>query len=258
MNLELSFNSVGEGEPLVIIHGLFGSKRNWSSIAKRLGQERRVLTVDLRNHGESPWGEDHTYPAMADDIAALIEREVGGPATIVGHSMGGKTAMMVALTRPDLVTRLTVVDIAPAPSGGTLIDFVHTMQELDLSQMARRAEVEAHLAESIPDPGITAFLAHNVRVGENGTLEWQLNLEAIEKNFDAILNFPDVDTDHAFDGPTLFMAGSRSDYILPQHHAEIDRLFPSAEISVVSDAGHWVHAEQPAAFISQLSEFLAK
>ncbi len=256
MAIDLSFTATGDGAPLIVMHGLFGSKRNWSSIAKRLAREHRVLTVDLRNHGDSPWGDDHTYPAMAEDVARLIEREVGGPAQVVGHSMGGKTAMTLALTRPDLVERLAVVDIAPAPSGGTLIDYVHTMQALDLSQFDRRGQVEAALAAEIPDPAIRAFLAHNVRITEDGALEWQLNLRAIEKNFEEILNFPDMDSDLAFDRRTLFMAGARSDYIQPHHHAEIDRLFPSADIAVVPDAGHWVHAEQPAAFISQLTGFL--
>ena len=169
--------------------------------------------------------------------------------------MGGKTAMTLALTRPDLVDRLAVVDIAPAPSGGTLIDYVHTMQALDLSTLTRRAEVEAALAREIPEPAIRAFLAHNVRINQDGSLEWQLNLPAIARNFEEILNFPDMDSDQAFDRRTLFMAGAKSDYIQPHHHAEIDRLFPSADISVVPDAGHWVHAEQPAAFIEQLTDF---
>ena len=256
MGLDLSFNTVGNGKPLVVLHGLFGSKRNWYSIAKRLARDRRVLAVDLRNHGDSPWDTAHTYPDMAQDVARLIEQEAGGPADVVGHSMGGKTAMALSLLRPDLVDRLAVVDIAPAPSGGTLIDFVHTMQALDLSPLTRRAEVEALLSETIGDPGVTAFLAHNVRSGETGALEWQLNLAAIAENFEDILGFPDFDSDRAFDRPTVFLAGSRSDYIQPPHHAEIDRLFPSADISVVKDAGHWVHAEQPAAFIRQLTDFL--
>ena len=255
MPVDLSFTEYGTGSPVVIVHGLFGSKRNWSSIAKQLGRTHRIIAVDQRNHGESPWTEDHTYPHMAEDLAHLIRRHADGRATVIGHSMGGKAAMALALSEPDLVERLVVVDIAPAPSGGTLIDFVHTMAEMDLSNLSRRSEVEAALARSIPEPAIRAFLAQNVTAGEDG-LQWQLNLKALAENFDAILEFPDYDDLSAYTGQTHFIAGGRSDYIQPHHQAEIERLFPGAAIDVIADAGHWVHAEQPKAFIETIHRLL--
>ena len=135
MSLELSFNEYGAGPPLVVLHGLFGSKRNFSAIARRLADAFQVITVDLRNHGESPWDNRHDYPALAADVAQLIERQLGGPAAVIGHSMGGKAAMLLALTRPELVERLVVVDIPPARSRGTPIDYVHAMQAVPLAQL---------------------------------------------------------------------------------------------------------------------------
>ena len=255
MPVALSFSETGEGPNLVILHGLFGSKRNWSALAKQLGRTHRVLTVDLRNHGESPWTDTHTYEAMAGDLAMLIEDHCHGKADVIGHSMGGKTAMMLALLHPETVDRLMIVDIAPAPSGGTLIEFIQTMRDLDLSSMTRRSEVEAALADTIPEPSIRAFLAHNVSMAGN-RLSWQINLATLEAEFDAIMGFPDLDSDQAFDGETLFVAGEKSDYIQPFHKAEIDRLFPNSDIEVIPNAGHWVHAEAPGAFLQTVSGFL--
>lgn len=255
MAVDLSFNETGSGDPVIILHGLFGSKRNWSAIGKQLGRRHRVLTIDLRNHGESPWDSVHTYPAMAEDVARLIEAEAGGSATVVGHSMGGKVAMILALTRPDLVERLVVVDIAPAPSGGTLIDYIHTMQDLPIGRFTRRSEVETALADTIPEPGIRAFLSQNVKSDPDG-LSWMINLDALEANFDAILDFPEIPEGTHFKKPTLFIAGEKSDYIRPHHQAEIDRLFPHSELEVIARAGHWVHAEAPGPFIDVLTRFL--
>ncbi len=152
MSVELSLNEYGAGPPVVILHGLFGSKRNFSAVARQLADSFRVVTVDLRNHGESPWDDRHDYPALADDVARLIERQLGEPAAVIGHSMGGKAAMLMALTRPELVERLVVVDIPPARSRGTPISYVHAMQAVPLAQLSRRSEVEQALAVAIPDP----------------------------------------------------------------------------------------------------------
>ncbi len=255
MSLDLAFSEYGEGSPILIVHGLFGSKRNWSSIAKQLGRTHRIITVDLRNHGDSPWSDTHTYPAMAQDLATLIRQQAEGRAAVIGHSMGGKAAMALALTEPDLVERLFVVDIAPAPSGGTLIDYVHLMAGLDMSDFTRRSEVETALAEAIAEPAIRGFLAQNVVSGDDG-LRWQINLKALAENFDAILEFPDYADDDAYRGQTHFIAGGVSDYIQPHHQAEIERLFPGAAIDVIADAGHWVHAEQPKVFIETIHRLL--
>ncbi len=255
MTVELAFDDRGSGPPLVVLHGLFGAKRNWATIAKALAPRHRVLTVDLRNHGASPWDAVHDYPALAGDVARFIHTHVGGPAAVLGHSMGGKAAMVLALEEPDLVERLIVVDIAPAPSRTTLIDALQAMKNVPLATCTRRTEAETALAESIPDPAVRAFLVQNVTTGPNG-LAWAVNLEALERNFPAIVGFPDVAAGRTFTGPTLFVVGERSDYVRPEHHAVIRRLFPAATIEVVAGAGHWVHAEAPDAFLAVLSGFL--
>lgn len=255
MAVELATSEMGSGEPLVILHGLFGSKRNWSSIAGKLAEHRRVITVDMRNHGESPWDDVHDYPALADDVARLIEREVGGPATVMGHSMGGKAAMMLALGRPELVERLVVVDIAPARSHSSPLLLVKAMRRVPLETLSRRAEVDAVLAEVIPDLAVRGFLAQNV-VTEPTGLRWSVNLDAIERNGESIVGFPDTTSDVTFSKPVLFIAGGRSEYLRPEHRDAITRLFPAATIETIPNAGHWVHAEAPGPFLEAASRFL--
>lgn len=256
MTVELACNDTGAGPPLVILHGLLGAKRNWATVAKALASRRRVLWADLRNHGASPWNDDHTYPAMAADVARLIETRIGGPAAVLGHSMGGKVAMLLALTRPDLVSQLVVVDIAPAVSQGAPRDFLAAMRGVPLATCRTRAEADAALAESVPDPAVRGFLMQNVANGPGG-LSWGVNLAALERHFEAIRGFPAIPQGSGYPGPTLFVAGGRSDYLQPGHAVEIGRLFPRATIETIPAAGHWVHADAPAEFIAIVERFLA-
>jgi esterase len=254
--VELATSESGAGSPLVILHGLFGSKRNWASVAHRLAAAHRVISVDLRNHGESPWDERHDYPALAADVAAVIERFVGGPAAVLGHSMGGKAAMVLALARPELVERLIVADIAPVRSTATPIEYVRALRALPLAAFSQRLDVKEALAPAIPDPLVRGFLTLNLASGPEG-LAWTVNLEAIERNFDAILGFPEVPAERPFPKPTMFLAGGRSEYIRPEHHVEILRLFPAATIEVIAGAGHWVHADAADAFVAAVDAFLS-
>jgi esterase len=253
--VEVAWTEFGAGDPLVILHGLFGSRRNWTSIASSLGRHHRVLAVDLRNHGTSPWDDRHDYPALAADIARFIEVEVGGRAPVVGHSMGGKTAMMLALTRPELVKQLVVVDIAPTVSRGPIGEVLQILRSVPLERFTTRAEVQAALAETIPDPKLRGFLMLNVVAGPTG-LSWAVNLDALARHFDLIAGFPEVPTPRAYPGPALFLVGGNSDYVRPEHHTEMRRLFPAATIEVIPGAGHWVHADAPAAFVAALERFL--
>jgi esterase len=253
--VDLAFSETGAGPPLVILPGLFGSKRNWASLARMLGERHRVLTADLRNHGESPWAAPHDYPAMAADVARLIETAVAEPANILGHSMGGKAAMMLALERPDLVARLVVLDIAPVASTGTPIGYIRALRALPLERFTRRSEVADALADAIPDRGVRNFLSLNATAGEAG-LSWSLNLAALERDFEAILGFPEIPPGESFPGPTLFLGGDRSDYLRPEHRPEIERLFPAAAIEMIPNAGHWVHADAPEAFVAAVNRFL--
>ncbi len=253
--VDLSLSEAGAGKPLVVLHGLFGSKRNWATVAHRLAVGRRVITADLRNHGDSPWDSRHDYPEMAEDVARVIERHAGGQAAVLGHSMGGKVAMVLALAHPALVERLVVVDIAPARSTATPIEFVRAMRALPLERFTERLDVKEALARAIPDLAVRGFLTLNVVAGSDG-LSWTVNLSAIEENFDAILGFPEYPPGACFTKPTLVLAGSKSVYVQPHHHAEIRRLFPAATIEVIEGAGHWVHADAAGAFVTAVGRFL--
>ena len=254
--MKLAYHDTGAGDPLVILHGLFGSKRNWASIARRFGSTRRVLAVDLRNHGDSPWHDRHDYPALAADVAGLVESIGGGPAAVLGHSMGGKAAMILAVSRPELVERLVVVDIPPAESIGHTRRYLEAMQAVPLATLSRRSDVEAALAATISNPAIRAFLAANVVSRPDG-LAWGVNLEAVARHFETIRGFPELAPGQRYDGPTLFVAGGRSHYLLPEHAPAILRLFPAATVEIIPDAGHWVHAEAAEAFVAAVGRFLS-
>ena len=243
----------GDGPPLLVLHGLFGQAKNWATIAKGLADGHRVIAVDLRNHGASPWSDEMTYPAMAGDVAALIDALPEGRADVLGHSMGGKAAMVLALTRPELVDRLVVADIAPvAYGGGSLLPFVDAMLAVDPSRHASRREVGDALKRAVQDPGIRQFLLSNLTRGDAG-LRWTLNLPAIRAAMDTLTGWPAVDG--RYDGETLFLAGERSDYVTKAARPAIDRHFPNARIEPVP-AGHWIHAEAPRATLAALRGFL--
>jgi pimeloyl-ACP methyl ester carboxylesterase len=253
MTYSLNTLTTGDGPPLVVLHGLFGQAKNWATIAKGLADGRRVIAADLRNHGQSPWTEEMDYPAMAVDVAALIEGLPEGRAELLGHSMGGKAAMVLALSRPELVARLVVADIAPvAYSGGSLLAFVDAILAVDPAQYASRKEVEQALKRAVQDPGIRQFLLSNLARGEDG-FRWTLNLRAIRRAMDTLTGWPDVDG--RYDGPTLFLAGERSDYVTEAAQPAIDRHFPEARTERVP-AGHWIHAEAPRATLRALRGFL--
>lgn len=241
---------VGDGEPLVILHGLFGSARNWGVIARRLAGLRQVHALDARNHGASPWAETMTYTEMAGDLAGYIEAHALAPCDILGHSMGGKTAMTLALTHPGLVRRLIVADIAPVRYVHGAQDaygsYIEAMLGLDLAIIKRRSEADAALASSIPEPSLRAFLVQNLQDGGGG-FHWRINLRGIEENLENLTDFP-VAGGH-FDGPTTFLTGELSNYVRPRDEPAIRRLFPAARMIEIGDAGHWPHAEQPERFL---------
>ena len=237
--------------PLIVAHGLFGAARNWRAHAKRMGPGRRVVAVDMRNHGDSPWDDANSYHDIAADLADTIEA-TGAPAAVLGHSMGGKASMVLALTRPDLVERLIVADIAPAAYDHTLMGEVEAMRAIDLTGLTRRSEVEAALEASVPDKPTRSFLAHSAVLGENP--RWSLNLDALGANMDLITGFPDVTGEYA--GPTLFLTGGASKYVRQEHRETVLRLFPNARHEAIRDAGHWLHADKPREFVDAVNRFL--
>ncbi len=241
-----------EGVPLVIAHGLFGSARNWTAIARRLAEDRPVLAVDMRNHGSSPWFDSHTYPDMAGDLEQVIA-EAGGQADLLGHSMGGKAAMWLALTRPERVRRLIVADIAPVAYSHSQMPIVRALQAVDLSRVSRRRDADAQLSAQLPAPALRAFLLQSLDLS-GPQPRWRLNLPVLARDMGAITGFPE--TQARFSHPALFLRGARSDYVRPEHRDTILRLFPQARLHTIADAGHWLHAEAPAAFVAAVRNFL--
>ncbi|MEO0360916.1 MAG: alpha/beta fold hydrolase [Pseudomonadota bacterium] len=238
--------------PLIVVHGLFGSAKNWRAHAKRLGPGRRRIAVDLRNHGASGWDDRNDYAALAEDLAETIEA-AGGRAAILGHSMGGKAAMVLALARPDLVERMIVADIAPVAYEHDLMAEIDAMRAVDLSGLQRRAEVEAALEPHVVTPAVRSFLAQSAILDDDP--RWALNLDALDRFMAEIVGFPEADG--RFEGPTLFLHGGASDYVMPEHHARIEALFPAASFKTLDGAGHWLHADAPRPFLEASNAFLA-
>jgi pimeloyl-ACP methyl ester carboxylesterase len=256
MAIELAHDAFGEaGPPVVVLHGLLGSARNWTGIAKQLADTRRVFALDLRNHGRSPWAETMSFDEMAGDLAAFVARHDLGPTAVIGHSLGGKVAMRLALTRADLVERLIVVDVAPVAYAHTFGPFVEAMQRVDLAAVHQRADAERQLERAIGDPAIRNFLLQNL-IRTDARYAWRVNLDALAANMPEMLGFPPPPEGALYHGPALFVAGGRSRYIEPAHKPLIERLFPHAGHAVIEGAGHWVQAERPAEFLEVLRPFL--
>lgn len=254
-SLDLALTRLGAGPPVVVLHGLLGRGRNWLQIAKQLQDRFELFLVDLRNHGTSPWSDEMTYAAMAGDVAALVERERLGPVGLVGHSMGGKVAMTLAVTRPELVAHLVLADIAPVAYAGGFDAYIEGMLGLDLARMSRRAEADAALAAVEPNAGIRGFLLQNLEISE-GRLSWQPNLRVLLDALPEITGVPTALEGRSFDGPTCAIRGERSAYVGPEGEAALRRHFPKAEVLTVAGAGHWLHSEQPAAFLERLAPCL--
>lgn len=253
----LSFSDIGASgrlPPLLIVHGLFGSARNWGAIARHLSEDRRVIAVDMRNHGSSFRAESQSYPDMAHDLAEVIEA-LGAPMDVLGHSMGGKAAMQLALTRGELIERLVVADIAPVAYGHSLSHLVQAMRGLDLGGLSARSEADRRLAETIGDAGVRAFLLQSLDLKADPPV-WRLNLDVLERDMEKITGWPG--TEGRFDGPALFLSGALSDYIRPEHRQIIRHLFPNAKFARIPGAGHWLHAERPREFEAAVRTFLER
>jgi len=238
--------------PLVIAHGLFGSARNWGVIARRLADTRDVVAVDMRNHGHSPRAASQSYPEMADDLAVVI-RTLGGKVDLLGHSMGGKAAMQLALTHGDLLRRLVVADIAPVAYGHDQSPHIHSMRGLDLTNLSTRAEADRRLSASIDDPGLRAFFLQSLDL-KSTPPHWRLNLDVLEAEMPKIVGWPD--TVGAFNGPALFLTGADSQYVKPEYRETIRTLFPKARFAKLPGAGHWLHADRPREFEETVRVFL--
>ena len=249
MPLLLAFESIGEGPPVVILHGLFGSGRNWRGVARELAATHRVLTVDLRNHGGSPWADSMSYLEMADDVKRLIEREGLQRPALMGHSMGGKTAMAVALMHPELVSRLIVVDIAPVVYVDRLSSFAQAMRDIDTLSAASRSEIQQRLAQAVPDATVVPFLMQNL-VMRDAHFDWRINLACITASIESLSDFPSALRSLRFNGPVQVIAGGRSDYVQRRDGADFGPMFTRVQLDVIESADHWVHADEPQRFLA--------
>jgi len=255
MMMKLAFESVGSGPPVVILHGLFGSGSNWRSVAQAMASTYRVITIDLRNHGASPWADSMSYVEMARDVHDVIVREGLRKPAVIGHSMGGKTAMALALLHPILVGRLTVVAVSLVSYADRLSPYVEAMRSIDMMAAASHAEVQRRLAQSIPDAGIVAFLMQNL-VARNDHFDWRLNLMTIGASLRELGEFPPELRKRRFDRPTSLIVGSQSDYVKPADRLMFEAMFPCLEVTVIEGAGHWVHADRPDEFLATVRHAL--
>ncbi|MEL7116554.1 MAG: alpha/beta fold hydrolase [Pseudomonadota bacterium] len=240
-----------DAPPLLIAHGLFGSARNWGVIAKRLSDSRQVIAVDMRNHGASPWAASHSYSDLAQDLAEVIAAH-GGVCDVLGHSMGGKAAMVLALSQPALIRRLIVADIAPVAYGHSQRHLIAAMRAVDLSTIRLRSDADVQLQAHVADATTRAFLLQSLDTkGPN----WTLNLDVLDAEMDDITGWP-VDLQGLNDGPTLFLLGAESDYMTDTGRKAARTYFPKARFAKITGAGHWLHAEKPREFEASVRVFL--
>ena len=251
--MQLNFKKVGKGEPLIILHGLFGSLDNWLTIAKKLGENFEVFIVDARNHGKSPHSSEFNYQIMADDLYEfLIQNNVVDP-IILGHSMGGKTAMQFAMNYPSNFSKLIVVDIAPKPYPVHHTAILDGLLSLDLEVISSRKEADKELGKYIDDLSTTQFLLKNLYWLEKEKLAWRFNLPVINNTIEVIGQ--GLENITVFDKPTLFIRGEKSNYITFDDFDAIIKIFPNAAIKTMN-TGHWIHAENPIEFLQVLTSFL--
>jgi pimeloyl-ACP methyl ester carboxylesterase len=260
----LNTTLLGEsGSPVVFCHGLFGQGKNWTAIGKALAEDHRVLLVDLPDHGRSPRSDRFDYVDYADQVAARLSADFGAddPVALVGHSMGGKVAMLVALRRPELVERLVVVDVAPVPydHADEFDGYITAMKAIDLDALARRSDADEALRDAVPAPMVRGFLLQSLRRERDGW-RWLLNLDLLGRDLDLVTGWPEdqLAGATAYEGLVLWVGGESSGYVRPEYAEAMDRWFPRNRRVTVKGAGHWVHSEQPEVFLEVLRRFLAQ
>ena len=254
-DLLLNYNDLNEASsfrPVLIVHGLFGSSQNWQTFAKMLIQYNfRVITVDLRNHGNSFHHDVHNYEEMASDLTSVIEK-LGAPVDIIGHSMGGKSAMLLSCLHPSYVNKLVVLDIAPVKYTHSQLDKVLALLNVDLSSFTKRSDVDRMLSRDIPDKRERSFLMLNLD-RKDGALKWKINLNALKRCMPEIMDFPQKSL--KFTKPSLFVSGSNSSYIKKEYLRHIKNIFPNYRLEVIRNSGHWIHADNPEDLFFTLRDF---
>ena len=252
--MELYYERYGQGHPLIILHGLFGSLENWRTLSKAFAQSFAVFALDQRNHGRSPHSEIFNYQAMTEDVREFIQRHELTTAHILGHSMGGKVAMQFAVTYPDMVNKLVIVDIAPKVYPPGHDDVFAGLYALNLATLRNRQEAEAGLTPHLPDLSLRQFLLKNLEREDSGSFRWRINLDGIHRNYHEMLKTFAVNGQ--FLKPALFIRGANSGYIHDNDLVTIREIFPAAQLTTTPNSGHWVHAEAPQEFTRIVSGFL--
>ncbi len=252
----LHYTQYGRGEPLLILHGLFGSSKNWHSLAKRFSEHFSVYAINLRNHGGSFYDPVMSYQAMAADVYSLIKHLAIDHCHLIGHSMGGKTAMQFTQQFPHLVAKLVVADIAPVTYQHHHNQLIEPILALDLTRVSSRSDADKTLKTDIPDFMLRGFLLQNL-IKEDNIWRWRVNWQAIQRNMHELVGFPLDDSDWRIDTPTLFIRGGNSDYIDSDGISVINQHFSQASVGTIEQAGHWLHAEKPLRFAELVSRFLA-
>jgi pimeloyl-ACP methyl ester carboxylesterase len=252
----LHYSRQGQGPALIILHGLFGSGSNWNSQAKRLAGQFDVILPDLRNHGRSFHAPAMSYADLAGDVRGLMDALALETALVLGHSMGGKTAMTLALESPERVRALAVADIAPvAYHGQSNRPLIEAMQRVDLGSVGSRGDADAALAADVPQRMVRQFLLTNLQFKDD-SYSWRIPLDILAGRLQELEDFPAADA--SYQGPTLFLYGAESNYVTADAHATIRRYFPAAQLHAIPQAGHWLHAEQPQLFADALQQFLSQ
>jgi esterase len=253
--VQLHFKESGQGGAVILLHGLFGSSDNWYSIAKRLAESFHVFTVDQRNHGRSPHSAEMNYPLMAGDLNEFMTTRGIETVFVIGHSMGGKTAMQFALQFPERAEKLVVSDMAPRAYAPEHDKIFAALLALDLKSFSTRQAIEDALASEIPNLNLRRFLLKNLGRNSAGEFFWKMNLRGLRENYPQLGNA--ISASVPFTKPTLFIRGEKSDYIGAADEPLIRELFPQAEIQTIAGAGHWVHADKPEEFLKRVVKFLA-
>ncbi len=251
----LHYKEIGEGKPLVILHGLFGTSDNWQTHAKKLGEYYRVILVDQRNHGHSPWSEDFTYEHLADDLERLILHLGIDQFTLIGHSMGGKTAMYYSQKYPNRLEKMVVVDIGIKRYPMHHNEIIKGIKSIDLSTIESRSAAEQAMLPFVDSYGVRQFLLKNLYWVEKGKLAWRMNVDVLEREMEEIL--APIPTIEVWT-PTLFLRGAMSNYILDEDWDAIEEIFLDATLETIENAGHWVHSEQPEEFIEKVLGFIIR
>ncbi len=254
--MKLHYKDYGtQGHPLLILHGLLGMLDNWQTQSKLYAEAGlKVYALDQRNHGKSPHSDEFSFQAMAADVQEFMQQHQIPSAFVVGHSMGGKTAMQFALTYPQLVDKLVIVDVAPRKYPNAHDEILDAMSSLKLDEFNTRQKADDEIAKRLPKYSLRQFILKNLTRTEKGGLKWKVNLPVIKQYYTEIAD--DITIDGVFPKPTLFVKGSQSSYILPGDEARIRKLFPSSNIITIADAGHWVHADKSEEFGNVVLKFL--